>query len=169
MTDTNTAFPIRERVERRLAKRYRAELRFRSAGLTAIGVAVAILCVLIGSIANEGLPAFTAHELVLPVSLERELVDPEGDESEASLRRGSYNRVLQDALREKFPGVTARGDLRNLFTLYTPLNATRLMDDVLEDPTLIGTPYVFTMPLADDLDLYLKGRLVEDRTLAVGG
>lgn len=169
MTDPSPAFPVRERVEKRLAKRYRAELRFRSAGLTAIGVAVAILCVLIGSIASEGLPAFTANELVLPVTLESDIVDPEGDGSEASLRRGSYNRVLQNALREEFPGVTARGDLRNLFSLYTPLNATRLMDAVLEDPTLVGSSYVFTMPLADDLDLYLKGRLVEDRTLPVDG
>ena len=169
MTDTSPAFPVRERVERRLAKRYRAELRFRSAGLTAIAVAVTILCVLIGSIASEGVPAFTAHELVLPVSLDRDLVDPEGDGSEASLRRGSYNRVLQDALRAEFPEVRARGDVRTLFSLYTPLNATRLMDAVLHDPTLIGTEYVFTMPLADDLDLYLKGRLVEDRTLPVSG
>lgn len=169
MTDTSPAFPVRERVEKRLAQRYRAELRFRSAGLTAIGLAVAILFILIGSIASEGLPAFTAHELVLPAALDRDLVDPEGDGSEASLRRGSYNRVLQNALREEFPGVTSRGDVRTLFRLYTPLNATRLMDAVLQDPELIGTNYVFTMPLADDLDLYLKGRLVEDRTLPVGG
>lgn len=169
MTDTQTAPSTRELVERRLAKRYRAELRFRSAGLAAIGVAVAILCVLIGSIASEGVPAFTANKLVLPVALERGLVDPEDDGSEASLRRGSYSRVLQNALREEFPGVTSRSDLRTLFSLYTPLNATRLMDAVLHDPSLVGTTYVFTMPLADDLDLYLKGRLVEDRTLPVTG
>lgn len=169
MTDTTPSFPIREAVERRLAKRYRSELRFRSAGLTAIAVAVAILCVLIGSIMSEGLPAFTANELVLPVSLEQEIVDPEGDLSEASLRRGSYSRVLQSAMRAQFPEVTARNDLRNLFSLYTPLNATRLMDEVLHDPSLVGTQHTFTMPLSDDLDLYLKGRLVEDRTLAVTG
>ncbi|WP_339738040.1 phosphate ABC transporter permease PstA [uncultured Maricaulis sp.] len=169
MTDSPRTFPVREDVERRLAKRYRAELRFRSAGLAAIAVAVAILCILIGSIASEGVPAFTAKELVLRVELEAERVDPEGDGSEASLRRGSYNRVLQDALRAQFPGVTARNDVRSLFNLYTPLNATRLMDAVLRDPALVGTSHVFTMPLADDLDLYLKGRLVEDRSLPVAG
>ncbi|WP_417493179.1 phosphate ABC transporter permease PstA [Maricaulis sp.] len=169
MTDSTRTFAVREDVERRLAKRYRSELRFRSAGLAAIGIAVMILCILIGSIASEGIPAFSANQLVLPVTLERDRVDPEGDGSEASLRRGSYNRVLQDALRAEFPGVTARNDVRNLFRLYTPLNATRLMDTVLRDPSLVGTTHVFTMPLADDLDLYLKGRLVEDRTLPVSG
>ncbi len=169
MTDTSPSFPVRARVEQRLAKRYRAELRFRSAGLTAIGLAVAILFVLIGSIASEGVPAFTTNELVIPVSLERDLVDPLGDGSESSLRRGSYNGVLQNALRAQFPEVTERSDLRTLFRLYTPLNATRLMDAVLRKPALVGTRYTFTMPLADDLDLYLKGRLVEDRTLRVGG
>ncbi|WP_417478673.1 phosphate ABC transporter permease PstA [Maricaulis sp.] len=169
MTDSPRTFPLREDVERRLAKRYRAELRFRSAGLTAIAVAVAILCILVGSIASEGVPAFTVKELVLRVELDADRVDPEGDGSVASLRRGSYNRVLQDALREAFPGVTARNDLRALFSLYTPLNATRLMDDVLNEPALVGTSHVFTMPLADDLDLYLTGRLVEDRILPTAG
>ncbi|WP_291841803.1 phosphate ABC transporter permease PstA [Maricaulis sp.] len=169
MTDTPDISPIRSAVSKNLGARYRAELRFRAAGLAAVAAAVGILVILLASIISGGLPAFTVNQLELTVELDRELIDPNGDGSEESLRRGGYSRALQDAIRAEFPEVQARRDLRNLFSLYTALNATRLMDDVLENPDLIGSRYDFTMPLADDLDLYLKGLLVEDRTLDTGG
>jgi phosphate transport system permease protein len=169
MTDTPDTTSIRDAVNQHLARRYRAETRFQLAGLSAVAAAVGILAVLLGSIIAQGLPAFTVHQLVLPVQLDAELVDREGDGSEASLRRGSYSRVLQEAIRAEFPDVSARRDLRNLFGLYTPLNSTRLMDEVLTRPELVGTTHTFRMPIADDLDLYLKGRLVEDRTLDTAG
>ena len=40
MTDPAASLSIRERVERRLAQRYRAEMRFRAAGLGAVVAAV---------------------------------------------------------------------------------------------------------------------------------
>ncbi|WP_300527294.1 phosphate ABC transporter permease PstA [Maricaulis sp.] len=169
MTDQAPKTSLGETLAERLPRRYRAELRFRAAGLGAVISAVAILLVLILSIVSEGLPAFTVHQLVLPVSLERELVDQEGDGTEASLRRGRYSAVLQNAMREEFPEVSGRRELRALFGLYTPLNSTRLMDEVLADPALVGSTHVFRMPIADELDLYLKGRLVQDRILPTTG
>lgn len=105
----------------------------------------------------------------MPVALDQALVDPEGDGSEASIRRGSFGRVLQNGMRETFPDVSGRSNLRSLFQLYTALNSTRLMDRVIDDPDLIATDYIFTMPLGDDLDLYLKGMLVEDRSVSIDG
>jgi phosphate transport system permease protein len=167
MTDPQSRSSIREVVAQRLAKRYRAELRFRTAGIGAIVIAVSVLVLLLGSIAGRSMPAWTVNEVFLSVSLDEALVDPEGDRSEASLRRGFYSRILQNAMREQFPEVTARRDLRSLFQIYTALNSARLMTEVLEDPTLVGSTYEFRMPLADDLDLYLKGQLVDDRDLPV--
>lgn len=169
MTDTPDISPIRTAVSKNLGSRYRAESRFRAAGLAAVAAAVGILILLLSSIVSGGLPAFSANQLHLTVDLDEELVDPSGERSEDSLRRGSYSRILQNAVRTEFPEVTGRRDLRNLFSLYTALNATRLMDEVLEDPTLIGTQYRFTMPLADDLDLYLKGMLVDERSFEPQG
>lgn len=100
--------PIRDAVMERLPQRHRAEQRFQAYGLTAITLAVLFLTLLVGSILTQSLAAFTAHRLTLPVTLERELVDPRGDGSEASLRRGSYNAALQAALRDQFPTVHDR-------------------------------------------------------------
>lgn len=159
MTDTPS---IQSAVEARLARRYRSEARFRAAGLGAIFIAVAILLILVGSIARQSLPAYTVNELRLTVELSEELVDPLGDTSEASIRAGSFTRVLQNAMRAEFPDVSNRRELRELFQLFNALNAPQLMNDVLDDPGLIGRQHAFRMPLADDLDLYLKGRLVEE-------
>lgn len=169
MTDTRRKSAIREAVEQRLAKRYRAEIRFRSAGVAAVLISVAILVALLGSIIGKSMPAWTANQITLDVVLDEGLVDPQGDLSEASLRAGSYSRVLQNAIRAELPEVSGRRDLRALFQMHTALNSARLMNEVLENPGLVGTTYAFRMPLADDLDLYLKGLLVEDRDLATAG
>lgn len=161
MTESVSKSAIKAAVEARLAKRYRSEARFRSLGLAAIFSAVAVLVILLGSIGMQSLPAYTANEIFLEVDLDRDLVDPQGDGSEVSLREGSYARVLQNAMREQFPEVRARRDLRQLFQLYTALNAPRLMDEVIADPSLVGTRYRFRMPLSDDMDLYLKDELLE--------
>jgi len=148
---------IQAAVEARLAKRYRAEGRFRLFGILAIVAAISVLVLLIGSIASQSIPAFRVHELTLSVTLEPSRVDPAGDRSEASLRRGAYNSLLQEALRAEFPGIQERAELRELFGLYTPLNSARLQNRVLDHPELVGQTIDFKFPISDDVDLYLQG------------
>ncbi|MFP4519963.1 MAG: DUF3333 domain-containing protein, partial [Oceanicaulis sp.] len=52
---------IRAAVEARLARRHRAEKRFRLYGLGAIGLAVTFLALLITSIVAQSVTAFSAH------------------------------------------------------------------------------------------------------------
>lgn len=63
-------------------------------GVGAIVLAIAFLAVLIGSIIAQSTGAFTSYTLTLPITIEREVADPRGDMSEASLRRGSYNQLI---------------------------------------------------------------------------
>lgn len=157
--------PIRDAVMERLPQRHRAEQRFQAYGLTAITLAVLFLTLLVGSILTQSLAAFTAHRLTLPVTLERELVDPRGDGSEASLRRGSYNAALQAALRDQFPTVHGVGELRELFGIYSAVNASRLLTDVVNNPDLVGQSVDFEFPISDDADRYLKGASVSERQI----
>lgn len=159
----NNQRSIRAAVEARLAKRHRAEKRFQLYGLGAIGLAVAFLALLMVSITVQSITAFSAHRITLPVTLEAALVDPRGDRSEASLRAGQYNTAIQNALRDQFPGVSDRTALRELFGLYSAVNAAGLLRDVVETPELVGETVDFTIPLGDDADLYLKGVTVEER------
>ncbi len=160
------ATTIRKAMAAHLPRRHRAEQRFRAYGLVAIVMAVLFLALLVGSIMVHSVPAFTAHRLTLPVTLERSLVDPREDGTEASLRRGRYNAVLQTALRDQFPDVEGRAELRELFGLYSPVNSARLLNQVVANPQLVGQTIDFEFPISDDADRYLKGRSVEERQMA---
>lgn len=70
---------------------------------------------------------------------------------------------FRNALREQFPDVEGRSELRELFGLYSAVNAARLLNAVVEQPALVGERYAFSFPISDDADLYLKGRTVEER------
>lgn len=166
MTESRDNSSIRAAVERRLAKRHRAERRFQAYGIGAIALAVLFLVTLIGSIVLQAMPALTQNTLTLPVTLEERLVDPQGDRSEDSLRAGSYNRILQMALQEQFPSVSGRSELRELFGLYTAVNAATLLNQVLDNPELVGQTIDFSMPISDDADLYLKGLTTPERFIA---
>lgn len=159
---------IKAAVKARLAKRYRAEARFKLFGRLAILAAISVLVLLISSITIQSIPAFRAYELTLPVTLTESRVDPGGDRSEASLRRGAYNRLIQEALQAEFPGIEDRTQLRELFGLYTPLNSALLLNNVLAEPGLVGQTIDFTFPISDDADLYLKG-LTTETSLSMPG
>jgi phosphate transport system permease protein len=160
---------IRTMVQARLAKRYRAEGRFRIFGILAIVAAISVLALLIGSIASQSISAFRVNELTLSITLDADRIDPAGDRSEASLRRGAYNGLIQDALRAEFPSVENRADLRKLFSLYTPLNSARLQNRVLTNPSLIGQTIDFTFPISDDADRYLQGLTTTSQEMIPGG
>jgi phosphate transport system permease protein len=159
------AAPIRTAVEARLARRHRSERRFQFYGMAAISLAVAFLVLLVGSILIQSVPAMTTWRMTLEVELERTLVDPRGDMSEASLRRGGYNAAIQTALREQFPDMESRDELRDLFGLYSSINAARLLNQVVADPSLVGQTVRFTFPIDDVADLYLKGATVNESTV----
>jgi len=161
MTDTALSEKragIRATVEKRLAARYRAERRFQAYGIAAVTVAVMALAVLVVSISITGVPALMTHEITLDVVIP-DSVDPERSGDPAVIRRANFTGMLQTSLREAFPEVRDRRSLRALFGLVTSINASTLMNRVIDDPSLVGTTVAFSMPISDDVDLYFKGRV----------
>ena len=159
MSDTVS---IRDAVERRLARRHRSERRFQAYGLIAIAAAISFLALLVWSSVVQSIPAWTAHRLTLEVELTPERVDPRGDLSASSLRRGEYNALMQDALRAQFPDVQSRAELLELYGLYSALNSADLLNQVVSNPDLVGQTYAFTFPISDDADLYLEGQTLDE-------
>jgi len=145
--------------EKRLAKRYRNEAMFRFAGLAAIGVALGMLVLLLGSVLFRGLPAFETHLVTLELELEADRVDPNGDGTRQSLRSGSYAAVIKSALYAEFPDVSGRSAKRRLTALVSRGAAFDVQDAVLEDRSLVGRTLTFDLPLSDDAVLYLQGHV----------
>jgi phosphate transport system permease protein len=144
---------------RRLKRRYAAERRFRLYGVLAIGLALAMLAFLLGTIVRNGITAFWQHEVAIEVFFDPATLDPQGTRDPAVLGDANYNTVARDALQARFPEVEGRGDRRALGDLLSVGAAYELRDMVLADPSLVGARRVVRLPVSDDVDQFLKGNI----------
>ena len=159
----NSALPIRERVERGLRRRYRAERRFRAYGLAAAISGLLFVAFLFLSIISTGYTAFVQTYVRLDIKFNEELIDPEGKRDPEALRLGDYPGVLKQALRARFPQVEGRPALRKLYGIVSSGAQFELRDMVLADPQLIGEARELWLMASDDIDQLVKGKI--DRTL----
>jgi len=151
MTDARS-----EAIRKRIRGRYRAERRFRGYGAAAIGAALLALALLLGSIVTRALPAFFEHRVRLSVRFDPALLDA-GERGAAGLTQANYGAVLKQALRDRFPEVTGRSELRALSGLLSVNAPFELRDRVLADPALVGRSAEVWLLLTDQADLHLKG------------
>ena len=151
--------PVLEVVRASLPRRYRAEARFKAYGIIALVLALSFLGLLLTSIISNGYTAFQQTYMQLEFNLEPEVVDPDGDGSEASLRAGNYLAVVRNSLYELFPEVSSRSDRRALSSLVSTGAMYQLQAMVLADPSLVGQTIQMWVPADDDVDMYRKGRI----------
>ena len=150
-------------VERSLRRRYWAERRFRAYGLAAVSLGILFVFFLFGTIISRGHSAFQQAELTLNIYFDPEVIDPDGSRSEEALSTASYNTVVRNALRELFPGVEGRSEVRALGALVSGSASHELQGRVMAKPDLIGTRAEVTFLADDDVDQLLKGAI--DRNL----
>jgi phosphate transport system permease protein len=153
-------------MQKRLRRRHAAEARFRVWGMAAIGLAGVALLVLLVSIAGNGYTAFQQTQIQLDVSFDAEHVGDvrglSGDALQTALARGDYGALVRNSLREIFPGVKERRDLRRLQALVSSGSRTLLRERVLADPSLIGRTERIWLPADDEIDMFVKGRIPRD-------
>ncbi|HEB90079.1 MAG TPA: phosphate ABC transporter permease PstA [Deltaproteobacteria bacterium] len=150
------------RARRRLARRHRAEKRFRAYGFGAIAIALGILMLLFASIVIGGWGAFFRSEATLEIRFDAERIDPDGLRKPDVLATGDYGGLVRDALERLFPDVAGRRAKRALRRLMSRGAAYDLQKRVLDNPALIGQSASIPLPLSDEADLYVKGRISPD-------
>jgi phosphate transport system permease protein len=138
-------------VRQGLAKRYRAERRFKLYGLTAIVIGLLCLVILFISITGNGYKAFQQTYVELEVFFDPALLDQE------NLSTADYPGLVKATLRTMFPEVKGRSAKRELYKLISPGAAFQLREMVLQDPDLIGKSISVWVPADDDVDMLLKG------------
>ena len=162
---------VSEAALRRLKKRHAAEMRFKLYGQMAIGIAVIALITLLISIFGQASSAFSRHVLTFDTVLDAEQVDPSGERDPNAIARNvsGFNLLLQGQLASEFlPGETDRARLRELYGMFTRLAVLPVARKTADNPSNIGTGQSFTVALADDIDLYLKGAVSERTSLDLG-
>lgn len=153
----------RAKVAASIKRRYRAERRFRSYGLMAIIIGLSAVSLLFVDIVSKGYPAFFQTFVRLEIRFDAQQIDPQGGRDPKVLSNANYLALIKAALRERFPEVTKRRDLRSLYALVSSGARYRLRNLVMHDPALIGTSKSIWVPADDEVDAFIKGKT--DRAL----
>lgn len=158
---TDTAIPVTRRLgdnDALVARRYRAERRFKFYGIAAIAVTAIFLVLLFIDILAKGLPAFVENRISLPVKIDQAAIDPQNSKDPKVIRTGDFDGPIRQAFRDLFPDVTSRADRKKLLGLLSSGAADDFRAMVVRDPALIGQDAKVPVLLSDDADQYLKGR-----------
>ena len=149
----------------RMKRRNAAERRFQVYGMIAVGLGIAALVLLLGSILDRGLSAFQQTYLTLPIALPAETLDPEGNrdpETMAKVSTFGYAPLIDAALADlvadlglQIEGV-GEGDIKGLISQEA---AAQVRNAVLADPGLVGTTVEREVLVNGRIDGYLKGRV----------
>lgn len=145
MTDTLSKS---ERIQAGLAKRYRAEKRFRLYGIVAIAVAVSFLAVMLTAIGVRGIGAFQQTHVALTVTFD-----------EQHIQDNDWQGIVKAAMRETFPDVSNRRDKRVLYKLMSSGAGFDLQNMYRDDPSLAGQVRTIWLPSSDDIDMLMKGAI----------
>ncbi len=152
-----------DKVRAGLQKRYARERRFRLYGVASIAISMLFLAILLFTIFKQGWPAFAQTYIQLEVELNAEVLGVESSADQETLRRAHYDKVMANAMAERFPGVSGRKEKRALKQLVSSNAPYRLQGLVMADPALIGTRQSVWFLADDDIDTYMKGNI--DRAL----
>ncbi|WP_324809553.1 phosphate ABC transporter permease PstA [Sphingomonas sp. LY29] len=141
-------------MQRRVARRYAAERRFKLFGLAAVGISVAFLAFLLITMAWKGAGGFTRGEAQLTIDFPRSdlMVDP------AALSRSDASNVLQSAGLE---GVVDQAAVAQFGAagadLFGPASVRELADQLVDDPSLLSKRAQLWLPLSSRGDVAVKG------------
>ena len=108
-----------------IRRRNRAEARFRAYGLLAVLAGIAFVVFLFGTIVGQGASVFRQTYLQLPVFLDPDVIDPDGGRDPEVLLTADYQALVRAALRERFPEVEGRANLRELYAIASSAASIR--------------------------------------------
>jgi phosphate transport system permease protein len=152
-----------QRVAAGLQRRYRAERRFQAYGMLAVGLGIVFVVFLFWSIISKGYTAFQQTYVKLDITYSAEEIDPAGTRAPADLENANYMALVRASLRQMFPEVEGRGNLRKLYGIVSNSAPLQLRDRVLADPALIGQTETVWVLVDDHIDMVVKGHI--DRNL----
>jgi len=143
-------------VRRGLARRYRAERRFKVLGVAAISASLLFLAILFFNIIGNGYTAFQQTFVELEVFFDPELFRNE------SLSSANYPGLVKQTLRRMFPDVSGRSEKRKLYGLVSSGAGFQLRDIAMADPHVVGKTLRVWVPADDDVDMLVKGHFRRD-------
>jgi phosphate transport system permease protein len=140
-------------VNQGLARRYRAEKRFRFYGAAAIVISMIFLTFLFVSISVNGYTAFQQTYVQLDIHLDPDMLDA------GSLADADYQGMIKQSLAGMFPHVETRKEKRQLYGMVSNGAAFQLREYVRKHQNQIGSVIQLWVPADDDVDMVAKGHI----------
>jgi len=150
---------LKDRVGAGIARRYRRERLFRAAGFCALMVGLIFLAFFFWSLIANGYTSFRQTRILLDIEFSEAVLDPAGTRDPEALRRADFPGLVRQSLTARFPEVTSRGELRQLFAMISAGAEIELRERVLADPGLIGSSESLWLLADDDIDMVVKGHI----------
>jgi phosphate transport system permease protein len=156
----------------RTRRRNIAEKRFRLYGAVAVGISMAALVVLLISIFSGGAGAFRQTYLSIPVALDAEVLDPNGNRDPAEMAKVltlSYGKVLDAAVEAAVAdnGIQIEGlAAKDINGLISKEASAQLRHRVLANPDLLGQTVDANVLVNGRVDGYFKGRVTMESAAA---
>ncbi|MFL6854833.1 MAG: phosphate ABC transporter permease PstA [Sphingomicrobium sp.] len=143
-----------EAMQKRVARRYAAERRFRFFGLAAVGLSIAFLAFLLTTMAWKGLGGFTRTEAKLTIDFPRSdlILDPaalRGPQADQVVATSGLEGILEQASVAQFGD--GAGDL------FGGASARELGDQLIANPDLLSQRVELWLPLSSKGDVAAKG------------
>ncbi|WP_343343854.1 phosphate ABC transporter permease PstA [Sphingomicrobium sp. XHP0239] len=141
-------------MQKRVRARYAAERRFRLFGLAAVGLSVAFLAFLLVTMVANGASGFFRTEAPVTIDFDEAgvMLDAqslEGRNARNAIAGANLDRVVREAAVAQYGEEGA-----NVFGQAATIELTQRL---LDDPTILSEGGTFTLPVASDLDLAVKG------------
>jgi phosphate transport system permease protein len=143
-----------EDMQKRVARRYAAERRFRFFGFAAVGLSVAFLAFLLVNMAWKGLGGFTQTETRVVIDFPKSnlILDPaalRGPQAEETVASAGLDGVLEQV------GVAQFGEGGG--DMFGGASARSLGDQLIADPELLGRKAELWLPVSSKADVAAKG------------
>lgn len=143
-------------IEKSLARRYRAEKRFRLYGLLAVAFGVLCVAVLFVDIIGKGHGAFWQTYIKIDVNYDAEILGISDITDRQQVAIADYQGLIKQALYKRFGDVSGRREKRELSSIVSSTAAFLLQQRLRENPSLLGKRQTLWVLADDDIDTYFK-------------
>ena len=151
-----------EIIKKSLMKRHLAESRFKTYGILGIISATVFLIVILSTIFIEGKSAFKSTYIKLDVFFDPSIIDPDGTRDIDEIRFANYRKVIKKSLKNYFPEVTEKEEMKSLTELISSSEEENLMQAVLKNNDLIGANKKVWLKASSKIDIIHKNPEMKD-------
>ncbi len=150
--------------DERTTRRNAAEVRFRTYGLCAIGIAAMALVVLLTTVVSSGVGAFRQTYIMLEIALPEAKLDVMGTRDPAVMAKVTtfgYAPMLRDALLNKLAEqeITTSLSDKDVAGMISKEAVATVRNHVLANPDLVGGTVTLDVLAEGRIDGYFKGRV----------